>query len=96
MTSQSPLPDDKAHNTSKLSRQQQVMPGLFLFFLGTFTGALFAFVIYPHQNAIVARIDLNGFGLLGRHIAWGHGFTLGTGPTIRRAPLYPAFVAFLL
>jgi 4-amino-4-deoxy-L-arabinose transferase-like glycosyltransferase len=73
-----------------------VRVSLALFVLGSVTAALYAFVIYPRQGAIDAVIDLNGFGKLGRHIAAGDGFSLGNGPTIRRAPLYPAFVALLL
>lgn len=69
---------------------------LALFLLGAFVAALFAFVLYPRQGAIDSIIDLNGFGKLGRHIAAGDGFSLGYGPTLRRAPLYPAFVAFVL
>lgn len=70
--------------------------GLTVFLLGVATAALYAFVIYPRQNTIEAVIDLNGFGRLGRHIADGQGFSLGSGPTLRRAPLYPAFVALMV
>lgn len=69
---------------------------LALFLLGSFTAALWAFVIYPRQGAVTAIIDLNGFGALGRHIAAGDGFSLGNGPTLRRAPLYSTLVALLL
>lgn len=72
--------------------------GLAVFLFGTVVAALFAFVIYGRMGMIDSRIDLNGFGLLGRHIAWGDGFSFGPeyGPTLRRAPLYPAFVALIL
>ncbi len=70
--------------------------GLLIFLLGVFVAALYAFVLYPRQSAIEPIIDLNGFGALGRHLARGDGFSLGYGPTLRRAPLYPAFVAGLL
>ncbi|HZP84532.1 MAG TPA: glycosyltransferase family 39 protein [Chthonomonadaceae bacterium] len=69
---------------------------LALFLLGALVAALFAFVLYPRQGAIDSIVDLNGFGKLGRHIAAGDGFSLGYGPTLRRAPLYPAFVALVL
>lgn len=69
---------------------------LLLFLLGTLTAATYAFVLYPRQGAVESVIDLNGFGKLGRHIANGEGFSLGYGPTLRRAPLYPTFVAALL
>ncbi|MCS6776221.1 MAG: glycosyltransferase family 39 protein [Chloroherpetonaceae bacterium] len=70
--------------------------GWMLFLFGTLTAALFAFVIYPRQGAIDAVIDVNGFGSLARRIANGEGFSLGYGPTMRRAPLYPAFAALLM
>ena len=69
---------------------------LALFLLGSLTAALWAFVIYPRQGAVTAIADLNGFGALGRHIAAGDGFSLGSGPTLRRAPLYSSLVALLL
>ena len=69
---------------------------LALFLLGSLTAALWAFVIYPRQGTVGIIIDLNGFGRLGQHIAAGDGFSLGDGPTLRRAPLYPMLVALLL
>src|SRR5262249_2938802 len=47
-------------------------------------------------DVIDRKVDLNGFGLISRNLAQGNGFTLGFGPTIRRAPLYPFFGAVLL
>ena len=69
---------------------------LLLFLLGALTAALWAFVVYPRQGAVSAIADLNGFGALGRRIAAGDGFSLGNGPTLRRAPLYSFLVAILL
>lgn len=67
-----------------------------IFLLGTITSLIFVFLIYSRQGVIASRIDLNGFGLIGRHIASGDGFSLGYGPTLRRAPLYPLFTAAIL
>src|SRR3981189_897741 len=70
--------------------------GVAIFILGLLTSSLYAFIIYPRQHTLEPCIDLNGFGVLSRHIANGQGFTLGYGPTLRRAPLYPALAAILL
>jgi len=81
---------DRPHSGGGLRRS------LPFFLFGSLVAALYAFFIYPHQKMIDPTIDVNGFGQLGRHIAAGDGFSLGYGPTIRRAPLYPALVALLL
>jgi 4-amino-4-deoxy-L-arabinose transferase-like glycosyltransferase len=70
--------------------------GLFVFLLGTLIAALFAFVIYPRQAMVAPVIDLNGFGKIARNIVAGEGFSLGWGPTLRRAPVYPYYVAAFL
>jgi 4-amino-4-deoxy-L-arabinose transferase-like glycosyltransferase len=90
---------DRVSDTAYTESTEQRFPlrtALLICFFGTLTAALYAFVIYPRQGMIEAAIDVNGFGLLGRHLAAGDGFSLGDGPTVRRAPLYPAFVALLL
>lgn len=70
--------------------------GLLITLIATIIALLFTFVVYPKQGTIEARIDLNGFGFLARNIAKGEGFSLGHGPTLRRAPLYPALLALVL
>lgn len=85
-----------AGTLSRTGTASVIRTGWMLFLFGTFTAALFAFVIYPRQGAIDAVIDVNGFGSLARRIANGEGFSLGYGPTMRRAPLYPAFAALLM
>ncbi len=70
--------------------------GLGVFLAGCAVAALFAFVIYPRQGMIEANLDVNGYGGLARYIFRGEGFSQGSGPTLRRAPLYPYFVALLL
>src|SRR5258708_39213654 len=70
--------------------------GVAVFILGLLTSSLYAFVIYPRQHTLEPCIDLNGFGRLSRNIALGEGFTLGQGPTLRRAPLFPAWAAGIL
>jgi 4-amino-4-deoxy-L-arabinose transferase-like glycosyltransferase len=69
-------------------------PAIFLY--GTVCAALVAFVIYRAQSLVASPIDVNGFGLLSRNLALGKGLSLGYGPTIRRAPLYPLLGAALL
>ncbi len=97
-TSQSPPADRPRlillHEAEYGAASRRVALGLFL--LGSLTAALVAFALYPAQGAANAITDLNGFGGLGRHLAAGDGFSLGDGPTLRRAPLYPFFVALLL
>ena len=69
---------------------------LAVFLYGLFAAAVFAFVFYGRQSVMEANVDLNGFGQLARNIASGEGFTLGQGPTTRRAPLFPYVAAALL
>ncbi len=69
---------------------------LALFLYATGCAAVLAFVVYRSQGIVEAKIDLNGFGLLSRNIAEGRGFSLGQGPTVRRAPLLPLIGALLL
>ena len=70
--------------------------GLAIFLYGTAAAVLVAFILYGAQRLVVSTIDLNGFGVLSRNIADGKGFSLGFGPTLRRAPLYPLLGAALL
>jgi 4-amino-4-deoxy-L-arabinose transferase-like glycosyltransferase len=69
-------------------------PAVFLY--GTLSAVFVAFVMYHAQSLVASTIDLNGFGLISRELALGKGFSLGYGPTIRRAPLYPFIGAALL
>jgi 4-amino-4-deoxy-L-arabinose transferase-like glycosyltransferase len=80
----------------RATRSSHARTGWAIFVFGTLIAVLYAFVIYPRQGAIEAVIDLNGMGGLARRIASGEGFTLGFGPTLRRAPLYPTFAASLI
>ncbi|HLK36603.1 MAG TPA: hypothetical protein VKU41_07600 [Polyangiaceae bacterium] len=68
--------------------------GAFLY--GTLAALLVAFVVYRRQDLLETVVDLNGFGKLSRSLARGDGFSLGAGPTIRRAPFYPLLGGFLL
>jgi 4-amino-4-deoxy-L-arabinose transferase-like glycosyltransferase len=63
---------------------------------GTLVAAFVAFVVYRRQSLVEGVIDLNGFGAVARNLANGEGFSLGHGPTVRRAPVYPFFGAALL
>src|SRR2546430_13211070 len=56
---------------------------------GTICALLAAFVLYRNESLVESAIDVNGFGLLSRHVALGDGLSLGYGPALRRAPLYP-------
>jgi 4-amino-4-deoxy-L-arabinose transferase-like glycosyltransferase len=71
-----------------------VGPAVFCY--GTLIAVLFTFGIYTRQGLIDPTIDLNGFGAIARSVANGDGFSLGVGPTTRRAPLYPLLGAGLL
>jgi hypothetical protein len=55
-----------------------------------------ALFIYRWQGIVDPTVDLNGFGYLSRSIAEGRGFSLGNGPTVRRAPLFPFIGAAVL
>jgi 4-amino-4-deoxy-L-arabinose transferase-like glycosyltransferase len=70
--------------------------GLAVVLYGTICALLVAFVVYRAQSLVSSPIDVNGFGLLSRNLALGNGFSLGYGPTIRRAPLYPFLGAAIL
>ncbi len=70
--------------------------GALVFCYGSLVAAGVAFLVYGRQGLVEGTIDLNGFGALARDIAHGDGFSLGHGPTTRRAPLYPYFGAALL
>lgn len=73
-------------------------PGLFIFVLALLAALVLTLVIWPHQGAVIRADDPYGFSILGRSIAEGRGFAQLTHPelpTMRRAPLYPAFIALL-
>jgi Dolichyl-phosphate-mannose-protein mannosyltransferase len=70
--------------------------GVAVYLYGTICALLVSIVGYHSLNAGDRTIDLNGFGLLSRNLALGHGFTWGFGPTTRRAPLYPLLAAGIL
>jgi 4-amino-4-deoxy-L-arabinose transferase-like glycosyltransferase len=72
-----------------------VTPAL-VFLYGTLAALAFVFLIYFRQNVVEAKVDVNGFGMIARNIASGHGFSTGLGPTVRRGPLYPYLGAALL
>ena len=82
--------------TNAAERPPRSWLGVAVFLYGTLFAAFVAFVVYRRQGLVEGTIDLNGFGVLSRSIAQGDGFSLGHGPTIRRAPLYPYFGAALL
>jgi len=82
--------------TDAAGRSPRSWLGAVVFLYGTVLAAFVAFVLYRRQGLVEGTIDLNGFGVLSRSIAQGDGFSLGHGPTIRRAPLYPYFGAALM
>lgn len=68
------------------------------FLLGLFTGLFITLVVWPSQTAVVRFDDPYGFATMGRSIAEGRGMTQLEHPelpTLRRAPLYPGFIALL-
>ena len=89
-----PQPEDFSDDSANPKSFRWI--GLGVFLAGCAVAALFAFVIYPRQGMIEANLDVNGYGGLARYIFRGEGFSQGGGPTLRRAPLYPCFVAILL
>lgn len=66
-------------------------------FLGTVgLGLVTVFVLWSSQGLVDQANDIYDFGKLGHNIAKGEGLHFNGGPpTIRRAPLYPIFIAFL-
>src|SRR5258708_23821809 len=90
------VPRKRQKSAAPGARITAVGYGVAVFILGLLTSSLYAFVIYPRQHTLEPCIDLNGFGVLSRHLASGEGFTLGYGPTLRHAPLYPGLAAILL
>ena len=91
-------PPPQPENTSDASMPPEMrrLLGVGLFLAGFLVAAIFAFIIYPRQGMIEATVDVNGYGGLARFIRRGQGFSQNFGPTLRRAPLYPYFVATLL
>jgi 4-amino-4-deoxy-L-arabinose transferase-like glycosyltransferase len=80
---------------SRPAHSERVVPAL-VFLYGTLAALAFLFLVYFRQRIFEATVDLNGFGLIARNIAEGHGFSAGFGPTVRRGPLYPYLGAALL
>ena len=70
--------------------------GLAIFAYGSILSILIAAFVYHFHSLDGSTMDLDGFGLLSRNIAAGKGFSLGYGPTFRRAPLYPLLAAVIL
>jgi hypothetical protein len=70
--------------------------GAVVFVYGTLCAVFVALFVYRSQSFVDNQIDLNGFGLISQNLAAGEGFTLGQGPTLRRAPLYPLLGAAAL
>lgn len=70
----------------------------FAFLLGLFAGLFITLVVWPNQSAVLRFDDPYGFATMGRSIAEGRGMTQLEHPelpTLRRAPLYPGFIAVL-
>ncbi|MEP7051089.1 MAG: glycosyltransferase family 39 protein, partial [Pseudomonadota bacterium] len=73
-------------------------PKLVVFSFALIVALLFLLVIWPNQSQIIRADDPYGFSVLGRSIAEGRGLAQLAHPdlpTMRRAPLYPAFIALL-
>lgn len=66
-----------------------------IFLIGFILAILWSFVIFKRLLAIHQIFDMDSFGRIGEHIYHGDGFSLGVGPTMRRAPLYPAIIALV-
>jgi 4-amino-4-deoxy-L-arabinose transferase-like glycosyltransferase len=79
------------------SRARKSLFAFAVFAYGTLVSFVAVFVVLRSQHLVdTSLVDLNGFGAIARHLARGDGFSLGFGPTIRRAPLYPLLGAALL
>jgi 4-amino-4-deoxy-L-arabinose transferase-like glycosyltransferase len=73
-------------------------PTLSIFLLGLSSALFMILVVWPHQGAVLQTDDPYGLSILGRSIAEGRGFAQLNHPelpTMRRAPLYPGFIALL-
>jgi 4-amino-4-deoxy-L-arabinose transferase-like glycosyltransferase len=73
-------------------------PKLLVFSFALVIALLFLLLIWPNQSQVIRADDPYGFSVLGRSIAEGRGFAQLAHPdlpTMRRAPLYPAFIALL-
>jgi 4-amino-4-deoxy-L-arabinose transferase-like glycosyltransferase len=67
-----------------------------VFGVATAVALVTVFLIWRNQSVVAQTNDIYKFADLGRNIAEGHGLQFtGGSPTIRRAPLYPAFIALL-
>jgi 4-amino-4-deoxy-L-arabinose transferase-like glycosyltransferase len=64
-----------------------------VFIVGLVVALLWTFVVFPRFSPINQVFDLNKIGSIGERIYLGQGFSLGDGPTMRRAPVYPYFIA---
>ncbi len=70
-----------------------IPPALLIFLFGLTTALLWTFIALPRFAPIERNLDVNGLGGIGINLVRGEGFSLGYGPTIRRAPIYPLLVA---
>src|SRR5215831_10001852 len=89
------------HPAPDVTAKRRLVPpadwtGLAVYLYGAIGALIATIVIYHGLSANAGTIDLNGFGYLSRNIAMGKGFTLGFGPTLRRAPLYPLVAGAIL
>jgi hypothetical protein len=66
---------------------------------GFLVALIMCFVVYPRiEQRFGAVMDPDAYGRLGQNLRDGYGLTFepGEGPTVRRGPLYPVFVATTL
>lgn len=80
----------------RCNAQYKEWVGFAVFAYGTIVAILVAAFVYHFHSLDGSTVDLDGFGLLSRNLAAGKGFSLGYGPTLRRAPLYPFLAAGIL
>jgi 4-amino-4-deoxy-L-arabinose transferase-like glycosyltransferase len=66
-----------------------------IFLFGLIVALLWTFVIFKRFSVIHQLFDMDAFGAIGEHIYHGQEFSIGSGPTMRRAPLYPAIIALV-
>jgi 4-amino-4-deoxy-L-arabinose transferase-like glycosyltransferase len=70
-----------------------IRAALWIFLVGLTTALLWTFIALPRFAPIARDLDVNGLGSIGVRLARGEGFSLGYGPSVRRAPIYPLLVA---
>lgn len=68
---------------------------ILIFLFGLIVAIVWTFLIFRRLSAIHQLFDMDAFGAIGEHIYHGQGFSLGLGPTMRRAPLYPTLIALV-